>query len=213
VKKMQTEQIRRLINEGKQIERQQGLLRQGVIGLASLNGTSLTEQQVQDAIALITEYIEHAPALIDLIEQSAATAGQSNVVQAVIAAAEDYFLSPHDLIPDHLGLLGLVDDAYLTHSLIQAMADKHETQTGKRLFPVDMHEMNAFFRNLVGEPCATMLDNHVSTTLNGPNIDQNLQQFLGAMSQFNLAAGPDPIWGNASASEIADVRLGAMGVI
>jgi uncharacterized membrane protein YkvA (DUF1232 family) len=210
---MQTEQIRRLINEGKQIERQQGLLRQGVIGLASLNGTSLTEQQVQDAIALITEYIEHAPALIDLIEQSAATAGQSNVVQPVIAAAEDYFLSPHDLIPDHLGLLGLVDDAYLTHSLIQAMADKHESQTGKRLFPVDMHEMNAFFRNLVGEPCATMLDNHVSTTLNGPNIDQNLQQFLGAMSQLNLAAGPDPIWGNASASEIADVRLGAMGVI
>jgi uncharacterized membrane protein YkvA (DUF1232 family) len=210
---MKTEQIRRLINEGKQIERQQGLLRQGVIGLANLNGTSLTEQQVQDAIAFITEYIEHAPALIDMIEQSAAAAGQSSVVQPIVGAAEDYFLSPHDLIPDHFGLLGLVDDAYLTHSLIQAMADKHETQTGQRLFPVDMHQMNAFFRNLVGEPFATMLDNHVATTLNGPSIEQNLQQFLGAMSQLNLAAGPDPIWGNASAAEIADVRLGAMGVV
>ena len=105
---MKTEQIRRLINEGKQIERQQGLLRQGVIGLANLNGTSLTEQQVQDAIAFITEYIEHAPALIDMIEQSAAAAGQSSVVQPIVGAAEDYFLSPHDLIPDHFGLLGLV---------------------------------------------------------------------------------------------------------
>lgn len=210
---MRTQQIRQLIDEGKSIEQRQGLVRDALINLANMNGRQITEIEVQSVIQFIIQYVEHVPALIEMIEQSASAAGVLEDVQPVIAAAEDYFLSSDDLIPDHLGLLGLMDDAYLAHCLLQEIAERYKAQLGSNLLPADMGATNAMFRNLVGEPYASMLDNHVSVTLNGPSIEPQMQQFLQLMEQINIGSAPDPIWGNASPSEIANVRLGAMGVV
>ena len=81
------------------------------------------------------------------------------------------------------------------------------------MLPFEGHEINAFVRYLIGEPYSSILDSHVAATLDSPAVQQNMEQMMAAMDQINLAAGPDPIWGYASAAEIADVRLGAMGVI
>lgn len=209
---MQSKQIRALIEDGKSIERQSGLLRQAVINLATGNGRRVTELEVQKVINFISEYIEHALALMNLIEDAAANSGVQHDVQPILDATEDYFLTADDVIPDHLGLVGLVDDAYLTHKLMQAISDRYRSQSGESLLPLEPHDDNAFVRRLIGEPFVTILDDHVAATLDSLTVQQNIKRILIALGQMKLSSGPDPIWGNTRTTEICDSRLGVIGV-
>jgi hypothetical protein len=69
----------------------------------------------------------------------------------------NYFVTPDDIIPDELGLLGLIDDAYLTHCLIQSVSDQYQAQTGFVLMPSDMTKASQIIRSLIGEPQASLL--------------------------------------------------------
>lgn len=210
---MQTEQIRQQIEEGKSAERQTGMLRRALTHLASVNRRSPTELEVQKAIGFVSEYIEHALALMLLIEDAAANIDALEDVRPVLDAAENYFLATDDTIPDHFGLVGLMDDAYLIHSLLQAISDHYKSQSGESLLPMDAHRDNAFVRRLIGEPFASILDDQVSTTLAGPGLQENFNQMLMVLAQTNLSSRPDPIWGNADPSGSADARLAAIGII
>jgi len=209
---MQTNRIRKMIKEANAIERQTGNLRSALEGLAQLRGVHLNSEQMKGVIQFIQQYVDHAPVLLDQIASIADEVGIYDQIEHVLDAAVQYFLAPEDLIPDHLGLLGLVDDAYLTHCLLQALSDNFQAQTGNSLVPSDLTKANMFVRGLIGEPQASMLDQAVMATINGPTIQQSMMNLFQAGSMFNMQ-GPDPIWGNASISEIVDARLGAMGVV
>ena len=204
---MQIERIRTQIQEGKIIEQQSGVLHRAVVNLAKLDGVRVTELQVKNIIDFVTEYIEHAPALMMMIEETAAVSGALPDVQPILDVTEDYFLAPDDTIPDHYGLVGLLDDAYLTHMLMEAISDRHKSQTGKSLLLIDAHEMNTFIRRLIGEPFVSILDEHVATTLDGLSEKQIINQILVALAQMNLSLVPEPIWGNAPVVEIIGARL------
>ena len=199
---MQVERIRTQIEEGKIFEQQSGVLRRAVVNLAKLNGVSVTELHVKKIIDFVTEYIEHAPALMMIIEESAAMSGALPDVQPILDVTEDYFLAPDDIIPDHYGLVGLLDDAYLTHMLMEAISDRYKLQTGKSLLPIDAHETNTFIRRLIGEPFVSILDEHVATTLDVLSEKQNINQILVALAQMNLSSVPEPVWENAPVAEI-----------
>lgn len=188
------------------------MLRQALISLAYENGRSVSELEVQKVINFVSEYIEHAPALMALIEDATAHSGSQREVQPILDATEDYFLAPDDIIPDRLGLIGLLDDAYLTHSLMQAISDRVKSQSGKSLLPLEPHDDNAFVRRLIGEPFASILDERVAATLAGPRLQQNITRILSVLSELNLSSEPDPIWGYSHASHVADARLDALGV-
>lgn len=209
---MNNERIQALIAEGKVIERQTGMLRQTVINLANGNGRRVTELEVQKVINFVSEYIEHAPALMTLIEDATANYDEQENVRPILDATEEYFLAAEDIIPDRLGLVGLLDDAYLTHSLMQAISDRVKSHTGKSLLPMEPHADNAFIRRLIGEPFASILDERVAATLAGPSLQENIHKITIVLSQLNLASGPDPIWGYAQVSGISDARIHALGV-
>lgn len=209
---MMTNEIRNLIQKGKQLDQQTGSLHDAILDFANRMDKGVTEQQVQGVMQFITEYVEHAPALIDLIEETAAGMGKTDRIRPMTRVAEGYFLTEDDLIPDHLGLVGLLDDAYLTHSLIQAMADRHRAKTGLSLLPIEMHEINGFVRKLIGEPNGSLLDNYVAATLRIPEVQQNMLQTLEPFGEMNLSTAPDPMWGDASIAEIVEVRIGVMYV-
>ena len=209
---MQTNRIRKMIKEANTIERQTGNLRSSLENLSQLRGVHLNSEQMKGVIQFIQQYVDHAPAMLDQIASVANEAGIYNQIEHILDAAVQYFLAPEDLIPDHLGLLGLVDDAYLTHCLVQALSDNFQEQTGNSLVPSDLTKANMFVRGLIGEPHASMLDQAVMATINGPTIQQSMMNLFQAGSMFNMQ-GPDPIWGNASINEVVDARLGAMGVV
>ena len=204
---MQIERIQTQIEEGKIIEQQSGVLRRAVVDLAKLDGVRVTELQVKKIIDFVTEYIEHAPALMMSIEETAAMSGAQPDVQPILDVIENYFLAPDDIIPDHYGLVGLLDDAYLTHMLVEAISNRHKSQTGKSLLPIDAHETNTFIRRLIGEPFVSILDEHVATTLDGLSETQNINQILVALAQMNLSSVPEPIRGNAPVTEIIGARI------
>ncbi len=204
---MQIERIRAQIQEGKIIEQQSGVLHRAVVNLAKLNGVRVTELQVKAIIDFVTEYIEHAPALMMIIEETAAMSGAQPDVQPILDVTEDYFLAPNDIIPDHYGLVGLLDDAYLTHMLMEAISNRHKSQTGKSLLPMDAHETNRFIRRLIGEPFVSILDEHVATTLDGLSEKLNINQILVALAQMSLPAVPEPIRGNARVTEIIGASI------
>jgi uncharacterized membrane protein YkvA (DUF1232 family) len=209
---MQTNTIREMIKAGVTIERQTGNLRNALEGLAQIRGVHLNSEQMSGVIQFIRQYVEHAPALMDEIESAAKEAGIYNQIEHILDAAVQYFLAPVDLIPDHLGLLGLVDDAYLAHRMVQSLSDNYQEKTGNSLVPLNLTKANMFIRGIIGEPHASMLDQAVSTTINSPSIQQSMMNLFQTGSMINLQ-GPDPIWGNATIDEVVDARLGAMGVV
>jgi uncharacterized membrane protein YkvA (DUF1232 family) len=204
---MQIERLRAQIEEGKSIEQQAGVLRRAVVNLAKINGVSVTELEVENVIDFVTEYIEHAPALMMTIEESAVMNDAKPDIQPILDATEEYFFAPDDIIPDHYGLVGLLDDAYLTHTLMEAISDRYKSKTGKSLLAMEVHEMNTFIRRLIGEPFVSLLDEHVSTTLASLNAEQEMNQMLVVLAQMNLSSVPGPIWGNARVTEITGARI------
>jgi len=187
---MQIERIRAKVKEGRIVEQQSGVLRRAIVNLSKLNGVSVTESEVEKVIDFVTEYIEHAPTLMMIIEEAAVTNGAQPDVQPILDATEDYFLAPDDIIPDHFGLVGLLDDAYLTHTLMEAISDRYESQTGKSLLPIEAHQTNMFVRRLIGEPFVSILDEHVSTTLEDLSGEQNINQLGVVLAQMNLSSVP-----------------------
>ena len=100
--------------------------------------------QVGKIVAFVTQYIEHAPALMIVIDEAATRNGAQTDVLPILEATENYFLVSDDIIPDHYGLVGLLDDAYLAHSLMEAISDRYMRQSGKSLVPIEAHALNTF---------------------------------------------------------------------
>ena len=189
------------------------MLRRALTHLATVNRRGLTELEIQKVVNFVGEYVEHALALVMLIENAAANVGALPEVQPVLDAAENYFLAEDDTIPDHFGLIGLMDDAYLIHGLLQAISDNYKSHSGESLLPMEAHEDNAFVRRLIGEPFASILDDQISATLAATGLQENLNQVSMVLGKTNLSSSPDPIWGNADAPGSADARLAAIGIL
>ena len=187
---MQIDKIWAKVNEGKIIEQQSGVLHRAVVNLARLNGVSVTELEVEKVIDFVIDYIEHAPALMTSIEEAAAMKDAQPDVQPILDATEDYFLAADDIIPDHYGLVGLLDDAYLTHTLMEAIFDRYASQTGKSLLPTEASKINTFIRRLIGEPFVSILDEQISTTLDGLGGEHNINQMYVILAQMNLSSVP-----------------------
>ena len=69
--------------------------------------------------------LEQVPDLIDAVAEAAAAARVGDAVAPILEAAEEYFLDADDLLPDSLGILGLMDDMYLALSLLQSVSEQY----------------------------------------------------------------------------------------
>ena len=209
--KMQIQRVWDQIEEGKEIERRTGSLRLAVVDLVCRDGARISELDVTRIVAFVIRYIEHAPVLMMAIEEAAARNGTLEDIQPILDASEHYFRAADDIIPDHFGLVGLLDDAYLTHSLMQAVSDRYKLQFGRSLLPVEAHGLNTFVRRLIGVPFVEVLDAQVAATMEGLNTETDINRVLAAFRDIDLVSAPDPLWGNLVASDVSFLRLMATG--
>ncbi len=181
--------------------------------IATAQGAAPTEQVLVMAHAAVMKYIESVPQLLDHAYTQAKKEGTLDNIGPVFDAISNYFAQDFDIIPDQLGMVGLCDDAYLAHSLMEHVSSDYNKKTGRPLLAHDISAINQWIRGLIGEPHATLLDGIVKTTLNGPDLQKVIQQLVG-MQRFQPVTWntPDPIYGNASVEEIAKTRLGTMGI-
>lgn len=207
---MQMQRIRKIISKAvadeKRTRRLAGIMRE----IAKIQGKRPKPADINGAVAFIQDYIEHVPVLLESTAAVAKQKGIAGKLMPILKVAEQYFLNPQDVIPDHLGLVGLMDDAYFALSLIQAISDSYRQATACPLLPLNLIPANRAIRVLIGEPFASQLDLGVAATFALPTIQQGLEQLIPFGQTLPV---DDPIWGGANIDEIVDARLGAMGVV
>jgi uncharacterized membrane protein YkvA (DUF1232 family) len=210
---MNTKAIRRKIEEAIAHEKDTETLAGILHNHALFNGRHVKIEEIKGAVDCICGYVEHAALLLEQLEAASESKEVSITLKPILVAAEQYFLAPADIIPDHLGLVGLMDDAFLVHKLVQSILDRHQQETGTPLLPLNpgMSKVNQQIRMCIGEPMASQLDMIVQATLGMPTF----QQVLDQLRRFNgsLPLGADPMWGNAGIDEIVNARLGAIGIV
>lgn len=192
---MKVSEIRELIAECKQHEAQTGHLKQLLEShLSELHGTiELPEgEEVASLLRLITEYIDHAPAFIEAAYEAANQAGISEYLDPFLSLAEDFFITPHELIEGHMGLDALLDEAYLVHRLMEEANDNFLARTGRTLIPMQTTAVNLIIHSIIGEPFANQLDEAVEQVLE--QAETQLQVFNSPTFSQYLEKQPEKQW-------------------
>ncbi len=176
--------------------------------------------QRQQTSAFVSAYVRETPELMDALWTAADSAGVLPNLGPMFDAAFQYWQNPLDMVPDHLGLLGLIDDAYFTHRFLQLASERHQAQTGNPLLPGDLTQVNTQAGILLGPAIQQALDQRVEQHLQGPGMQNVLEHLLAAAGPGGIGFGgfggygmPDRSFGGVSAGEFADTMLGSVGVV
>ena len=207
---MRTQAIRNMIQNAIVDEQTTGRLANTVISVARGNGINLTKQQVNAVLDFVREYILHVPFYLEEGYQNAQQVGLSEEIYQMMAVIEEYWFREEDVIPDHYGLAGILDDAYASLQLIQSFSDFSKQTRGYAILNQDLKPANQWIRAFIGEPAVSILDQSVGLTLATVVSSKILNQLY--KSNFNFGV-KDPIWGNATTEEIANARMGALGIV
>jgi hypothetical protein len=203
---MDSKGVRRLISEGLDHEERTGAVRR------RLAEKGLSPERQHEMLGFIKAYVAEAPELMDAAYHGAAAAGIIDTVKPLFDAAFDYWATAIDHIPNHMGLVGITDDAYLSRSLMGHVSDAHLKQFGRPLFSVDLGPANRAMRDVIGEPIATRLDEAVQATISQPHIQALLSRLHGFGS---VELGLENYGGyleHAPVDPNLDVRLGTAGM-
>jgi hypothetical protein len=191
-------------------EERTGRLGKVVKEAARQRGNTPTKEAVRGVVAFVREYAEHVPLFMEQAASAAQQLGLSSEMGQLLQELESYWFEADDLIPDHLGLVGLADDAYATLFLLQGLSEYCQKTFGRLLLAQDLTAANQAMRGFIGDPGVSILEQRAGVTL----ANAMMQRLLGQISAGGVAfpSAPDPIWGNASIDDIVKTRLGAMGV-
>ena len=195
-------------------EQRTGRLANALRERATSQGRSAGEDELRSAVGFVSEYVKHVPTYLRDGLEAARMVGREAEMEEVIREATEYWLTESDIIPDRLGLLGILDDAYCSLTLMQAVSDRHEEESGRALFSRNLKAANTSVRNLIGEPAASQIDMYVGTRLSADPMTQMVRA-LTAMSAHRGAfpiPQRDRIWGDRSTEEIVKARLGRLGL-
>jgi uncharacterized membrane protein YkvA (DUF1232 family) len=210
---MRTAEMRRTITKLVQEEERSHKTATELRQLARDHRLNVSDSDVEQMIQFLIQYVEHVPAVIEATEAAAQARGLHSEAAQFLGAAEQYWFDPHDVFPDHLGLMGYVDDAYVCLSVIQQMSSNLQQRTGQPLISLDLAPANKGARFLIGEPWVSQLDIRVQQIMGGPSVQAAFDTLLRMGARIPTFNVPDPIWGNASVDEIVNARLGAMGIV
>jgi len=174
---------------------------------------NVEEEQLDEILQFVTVYVQHVPFFL---RQAQTEARRNNIAafDPILAAAAWYWGLEDDLFPDHLGLAGAIDDAYCSLSLLQGLSNHCQSEAGTPLIQPDLTAANKQMRGFIGEPAASELDTFVTEKLEAVTASNSFADLLQAVSRMGAVTmrDRDPIWGYASSEEIANTRLGAMGI-
>lgn len=154
----------------------------------------------------------------DLIQAAALDAEQHGVlmqVQPMLNTAAQYFFIDYDVIPDHLGLYGLLDDAYLAQKYLLSASELHERVGGAPLLGETLRPSIEVVRQWIGPAQADTLDQMVAQDVR--NLKWKGALVAGALGLVawqvlsSFGGGTDDgagSWGNSWESETSRMAAG-----
>ena len=162
--------------------------------------------------SFIYNYIEQVPYLLTVAWTSARIVGLETEIRSILDMVESYWIEDDDIIPDNLGIIGLLDDAYCSLSSMQAISDLYRMQAGKHLFPDDLRSANMIMRKIIGEPYATRLDEIVSRAVDDSLVRETVKM-LASPEKQKLLDSQATIWNHGPVSELPVSQLSGLGLI
>lgn len=171
-----------------------------------------SDKDLETGARFVCDYIEQVPYMIKIAITSAASVGLEKEINCILTAVLSYWDNENDVIPDHMGVIGLMDDAYCSLSLLQSVSDHYRLQTGKFMFPADLTTANQAMREIIGEPYAAELDRFIFTTLNDACVMDAVKILADQEKQlyFDMQG---TIWSHDSAEAIDIPSLKALGLL
>ena len=119
-------------------------------------------------------YIMTAPKVLAAASDAGERYGMGERMDEVLAWAEAYWFDESDVIPDHLGLHGLLDDAYCSLRLLERLSDEAVAARQRPIVDDDLASANWLAYRLIGEPDNEALEHHVSAALGDVGLLGNL---------------------------------------
>ncbi len=165
--------------------------------VAARNKLTPDPEGLSTAANFVLDYIRQVPYVIKVAWTAANQVGLTVPMQLILDAVISYWERDDDVIPDSIGVIGLIDDAYCSLCSLQMVSDHFRMLTGKHLFPENLGPANQSIRQLLGQPYAGDLDRFVMDTLNAAQIIPALQQLASPEKRMHLESN-HTIWSHDS---------------
>jgi uncharacterized membrane protein YkvA (DUF1232 family) len=140
---------------------------------------------IEQLTDLTARYVQ---ASVEMLESMQDGVAGTNItvedVRPLIDAAELYFLSVNDRLPDFHGLGGLLDDAYFVWTWL--------IELDRSAWPPEGLQVHQTIRQLLGEPYASDLESMAREKLSAPWAVALKQKPFLPVSQFNPPGEPPP---------------------
>ena len=98
--------------------------------MANAPGHAPSERDTECISVLAVDYLRAVVGMLTACDLAAEKMGARAFADPLLKIAVTYFFDPDDLIPDSMGLYGLIDDAYLAHKFIIGLSTLVEAEKG-----------------------------------------------------------------------------------
>ena len=130
-------------------------------------------------------------------EEAADAQGARGFADPLLKIAVQYFFEPDDLIPDSMGLYGLIDDAYLAHRFIIGLSDLVKAEKGFPLLPISEEESIIVIRSVIGDEIAEKLDHKVDANIRSVTVRNQMARLT--MLSGTLPTQDSALWAKVRA--------------
>ena len=149
---------------------------------AKLMKVKMYAERIED----VRSYIDCVPAFVEGLAEAAKQSNLLAEVQPVLTTMQSYFSETNDFIPDHNGLLGLLDDAYIVYVFIEELNNDFIMNQGRPLLAIDAAAMSQDIEPLLGEHIRTTIRQQVRANIEQNKMTRNLKTagkwLLGGMA-------------------------------
>ena len=209
---MQIARIQAMVSEHCEEEHVSSDLHDLLAVVAERHGIEPDERELDRGSRFVIGYVEQVPYMLRVASTAAANVGLEAEMEEILGTVCSYWFQDLDVIPDHLGIIGLLDDAYCSLTTLQAVSDHFRLQTGKYLFPEDLTDANRVMRKIIGEPYASELDRFVSKAISESGVVQALTAAASPDKRKFLAEQAN-IWNHGPAGRMPVERLRGLGLV
>jgi len=180
--------------------------------VAEKSGASPEDAALARGANFIYRYIEQVPYMLTVALTSARNVGLEAEFSSILEMVYGYWIEDDDVIPDNLGIIGLLDDAYCSLAYLQALSDLYQLQSGKYLFPDNLTGANTIMGKIIGEPYITELDGIVGNAVKTAHITEAIKLLANPEKQ-KLFTRQATIWNHDAAGELPINQLSGLGLI
>ena len=179
--------------------------------VADRQGAQPNAMDLAHGSSFIYNYMEQVPYLLTVAWTSARNVGLETEVTSILKMVESYWIEDDDVIPDSLGIFGLLDDAYCSLLSLQTLSDLYRMQSGKHLFPDDLTAANKIMRKIIGEPYTSELDELVGKAIAEARVEEAVK-WLASPEKQQLLDNQATIWSHGPVSQLPVSQLKGLGL-